>query len=117
SFVTWGPSQTTSGPRVEVSGAVEAAIAPGEVLTLISSRGNVQIAGSDREGLEARYTITVFADEEATAARYAEELQVRAVRRRDGVQLELVQPAETPAGVRGVAVGYQIAVPQSVRVQ
>lgn len=113
-----GPAETmTSGPTADVSGTVAEAIAPEEVLTLRNARGSIRVTGTDREDVEARYTITVFADDETTAARYAEELKVAAVRRPDGVQLELVRPARIPAGVRAVAVSYQIAVPRSVRVR
>lgn len=118
SFITLGrPQMTATGPSAEVSGVVEAPIAPGEVLSVINTRGNVQVTGTDRDGLEARYTITVFADDEAAAARYAEALEVVAVRGREGLELEMVRPAQTPPGVHGVAVDYQIAVPHAVRVQ
>lgn len=111
------PQVMTGGPRAEVSGVVEAPMATGDLLSIANARGNVQVTGRAREGLEAHYTITVFAEDEATAARYAGELEVVAVRTGERLQLELVQPDERPPGLQGVSVDYQIAVPEAVRVQ
>lgn len=117
-FITWGqPQLRPEGPSAETTGVVEAPMAPGEVLSVSNIRGNLQVTGGAADRLQTRYTITVFAEDEAAAAQYAEALEVVAVRREEGLVLELIRPAETPPGVQSVAVDYQIAVPRGARIQ
>ena len=60
-------------------------MAPGEVLSVSNIRGNLQVTGGAADRLQTRYTITVFAEDEAAAAQYAEALEVVAVRREEGL--------------------------------
>src|SRR5690606_19601543 len=117
-FRSWGqPQLRPEGPSAETTGVVEAPMAPGEVLSVSNIRGNLQVTGGAADRLQTRYTITAFAEDEAAAAQYAEALEVVAVRREEGLVLELIRPAETPPGVQSVAVDYQIAVPRGARIQ
>ena len=105
-------------PSAEKGGLIEARLAPGEVLKITNSLGNVDVNGKpETQEAQINYRIYVYAASEAIGEAYLHELDVRATRSEEGLDVRLVEPGQRPEGVHEVRVDMFGSMPSEARLE
>jgi hypothetical protein len=113
-----GAGMDPGTPSAERSGLLNERLVPGEVLKITNDFGNIDISGRpETEEVQLDYQIYVYAASEGIGEAYLDELELRAVRSGEGLDVSLVEPAQRPEEVHQVRVDISGSMPNGTRIE
>ncbi|NLK08978.1 MAG: hypothetical protein GX316_09835 [Firmicutes bacterium] len=103
-------------PAAIHTGSLQADLAPGEMVKIRNSIGNINITGADTNEVDLSYTIRVYANDQALAEEYLSGLKLDAVSSEGGLEIDLIKPGSRPKMISRVEIDIQGSLPNTAKV-